>query len=142
MPLISVDPNRFRLIHDAGSARPEGVLLGCRCEGCGVVVFGSATFCQHCTSDRLKPVELSREGALYSYTIVRAPPAGWPGPVPYILGQILLPEGPQVLAEVIDCDPEDLAVGMPVELAVHLVTEADSDTTRAVYKWRPTSTTS
>ena len=78
-------------------------------------MFGPATFCQSCTSDRLEPIELNRHGTLYSYTLVRVPPAGWPGPVPYILGQVELPEGPQVLAEVVDTPVEDLAIGMEVE---------------------------
>jgi hypothetical protein len=69
----------------------------------------------------LEPVELSKHGALYSYTIVRVPPAGWPGPVPYILGQVELPEGPQVLAEVVNCLEADLRIGMAVELALQIV---------------------
>ncbi len=60
--------------------------------------------------------------------------------MPYILGQIALPEGPQVMAEVIDCDHTALAVDMSVELAIQLVTLEGSETVKAVYKWRPSST--
>ncbi len=134
---VSVDPNRLRLTNAEGT---EGVLLGFCCQECGVSVFGPAVFCQQCTSERLEAVELSRHGTLYSYTIVRVSPAGWPGPVPYILGQIALPEGPQVMAEVIDCDHTALAVDMPVELAIQLVTSEGPETVTAVYKWRPSST--
>ncbi len=100
---VSVDTRRLKLTNDEGT---EGVLLGFRCLDCGIHVFGPATFCQGCSSSNLSPVELGKEGILYSYTIVRVPPQGWPGDVPYVLGQIELGEGPQVLAEVIDC-PED-----------------------------------
>lgn len=131
---VSVDPDRLRLTNVAGT---EGVLLGCRCRDCEVYVFGPADFCPQCTSDRLEAVDFSRQGTLYSYTVVRVPPAGWPGPMPYILGQVTLSEGPQVLAEIIGCHETALAIGMPVELAIQLAVDRDSNTTRAVYKWRP-----
>jgi len=87
-------------------------------------------------------VDLSREGTLFSYTIVRVPPAGWPGPVPYVLGEVELPEGPHVLAEVIDCAEEDLKIGLPVTLALESVAGPDGGAAKVVYKWRPGSPTS
>ena len=130
---VSVDPNRLRLTNDAGT---EGVLLGVRCRQCGIYLFGSATFCQACSADDLKPTDLSRRGTLYSYTVVRVPPAGWPGPVPYILGEVALPEGPHVLAEVIDCQESALKIGVQVELALQAVLDKDSTESPVVYKWR------
>ena len=135
--LLSIDPARLKLTNDEGT---QGVLVGTRCRECQVYVFGPAIFCQACTCSDLEPVELSQQGTLYSYTIVRVPPSGWPGPVPYFLGQVELPEGPQVLAEIIGCQEEDLKIGMAVELAlqsVALETGKDSGTAKAVYKWRP-----
>ena len=117
------------------------MLLGTRCRDCQVCVFGPAVFCQACTSSNLEPVELSQEGILYSYTIVRVPPSGWPGPVPYILGQVDLPEGPQVLAEIIGCQEADLKIGMEVELALQSISVEDGGTAKAVYKWRPVMST-
>ena len=100
----SIDPQRLKLSDDGRS----GALVGFQCLDCGVRVFGPATFCQSCTSDNLSPVEFGAEGTLFSYTVVRVPPAGWTGPVPYVLGEVELPEGPHVLAEVVDgkCHPE------------------------------------
>ena len=131
----SVDPRRLRITDDAGT---EGTLVGFRCRECGISVFGPATFCQSCTSFDLDEVDLGREGSLFSYTIVRIPPAGWPGPVPYVLGQVELPAGPQVLAEVIDCDHSDLTIGMPVELVIQAVPSQGGGDDKLVYKWRPT----
>ena len=130
----SVDPNCLKLTNPEGT---QGVLVGCRCRDCGISVFGPATFCQGCTSSDLEPVELSKRGILYSYTTVRVPPAGWPGPVPYVLGQVELPEGPQVLAELVDCPESDLKIGLEVELTLHSVQPAEGDTKLVVYKWRP-----
>ena len=133
---ISVDERCLRLTDDDGQV---GVLLGMRCTRCGIVVFGPATFCQSCSSKELEGIDLSKSGVLYSYTIVRVPPAGWPGPVPYVLGEVELPEGPHVLSEVIDCDHRDVTVGMPVVLTLQLVSmDGVDDSERVVYKWRPT----
>lgn len=129
----SVDPKRLKLTNEAGT---EGVLLGLRCGECGVTVFGPGTFCQSCTSDNLEAIEFGQRGTLYSYTVVRVPPAGWPGPVPYILGQVELSDGPQVLAEVVDCKEEDLDIGMPVLLALRTVGGEGTDADLVVYKWR------
>ena len=131
---VSVDPGRLRLTDPAGAA---GILLGMRCPSCDIYLFGPAVFCQSCTAADLESVELSRHGILYSYTIVRVPPAGWPGPVPYILGEVKLPEGPHILAEVIDCPQDQLAIGQAVELALQPVADDDAGPTRIVYKWRP-----
>ncbi len=132
---LSVDERCLRLNADDGSA---GTLLGMRCVECGVTVFGPATFCQSCSSPRLEQIDLATEGTLYSYTIVRVPPSGWPGPVPYVLGEVELPEGPHVLAEVIDCAHDALRVGMPMTLALRPVAMPEvPDSERVVYKWRP-----
>ena len=130
----SVDPRRLKITNDEGT---EGTLIGFRCNDCGVTVFGPATFCQSCTSFDVEPVDLGGSGTLYSYTIVRIPPAGWPGDVPYILGQVELPSGPQVLAEVIDCEQSDLSIGIPVELAIRAVAPEGGGAEKLVYKWRP-----
>ena len=131
---IPVDPHRLRLTDPEGT---EGVLLGMRCRDCGIYLFGAALFCQACSASNLEAVELSRRGSLYSYTTVHVPPAGWPGPVPYLLGEVELPEGPHVLAEIVNCAETDLHVGLPVELALQQVQSGESGPGRVVYKWRP-----
>jgi len=131
---VSVDPLRLRLDDESGST---GRLMGQRCRRCQVCVFGPAVFCQACSSEDLESVQLGRQGTLYSFTVVRVPPAGWPGKVPYTLGEVELPEGPHVLAEIIDSEPDRLKLGMTLELALERVSVAESDRILAVYKWRP-----
>ena len=138
---VSVDPQRFRLTDESGESGGLGVLLGQRCRQCQVYVFGPAVFCQACSSGDLESVQLSRQGTLYSFTVVRVPPAGWPGQVPYTLGEVELLEGPHVLAEIIDSEPDRLKLGMSMELALERVSVAESNKglakVLAVYKWRP-----
>ncbi|MQF88750.1 MAG: Zn-ribbon domain-containing OB-fold protein [SAR202 cluster bacterium] len=131
---VSVDPNRLKITNNDASG---GTLVGFKCNECDTTVFGPAVFCQSCTSTDLEAVELGGKGILFSYTIVRIPPAGWPGDVPYVLGQVELPQGPQVLAEVIDCEHEDLKIGMAVEMVLKAVPAENGGPDKAVYKWRP-----
>ena len=129
----SIDPQRLKLSDDG----LHGVLLGCQCLDCGVRIFGPATFCQSCTSDNLSPVEFGAKGKLFSYTVVRVPPPGWPGAVPYVLGEVELSEGPHVLAEVVDADSSSLAVGLMMELVVAPVPGHPQGEDVRVYQWRP-----
>ena len=131
---ISIDPTRLRITSDNGSI---GTLIGFRCKECETSVFGPAVFCQSCTSRNLEPVDLGVQGILFSYTIVRIPPAGWPGDVPYALAQVELPQGPQVLAEIIGCEFDDLKIGMEVEMTIQSVPAGNGGPDKAVYKWRP-----
>ena len=133
---ISVSPTRLRLLDEEGT---DGVLLGTRCRQCGEHTFGEVVFCPGCTSSDLEPVEMSRQGKLYSYTIVRVPPSGWKGDVPYALGQVELPEGPQVVSEIVQCPFDQLKVGMVVELATVVGGEDTNGNEVVVYKWRPHS---
>mgnify|MGYP001185627526 CR=1 FL=1 len=135
---VSVDPNRLKITNDDASKGPlGGTLIGFRCQDCNTTVFGPAVFCQSCTSTDLEAVELGVEGVLFSYTIVRIPPAGWPGQVPYVLGQVELPQGPQVLAEVVDCEHDGLSIGMAVEMTLQVVPAENGGPDKAVYKWSP-----
>lgn len=132
VPVLS---KQLKLIGDG----TQGVLLGMVCKSCGTHFFGSPRFCLKCTSSDIERVELSKEGVLYSFTIVRAPPPGWQGSVPYILGSVKLPEGPQVCSEVVDCPEEALKIGMPMELTLRVGGKDKEENEIVVYKWRPTS---
>jgi len=131
---VSVDSQRLQLTNDDAST---GTLIGFKCNECEASVFGPAIFCQKCTSTNLVAVDLGDKGVLFSFTIVRIPPAGWPGDIPYVLGQVELPSGPQVLAEVIDCEHDDLKIGMAVEMVLKAVPAENGGPDKAVYKWRP-----
>jgi len=115
----------------------DGVLLGVKCQSCSEYVFGTPTFCPKCMSPDLKAVELSKRGILRTFTVIWAPPPGWQGPVPYILGAVELPEGPDILSEVVDCPRESVKIGMPMELTLRVGGKDKEDNEIMVYKWRP-----
>jgi len=115
----------------------QGVLLGSQCTECRQVFFGAPTFCIRCTSSSLKPVELSKEGKLFTFTVVHQAPPGWQGQVPYVLGSVQLPEGPRITSEIIDCPPEKVKIGMPLELTFRVGGKMQDGTEIVVFKWRP-----
>jgi len=127
--------NGLKLLGDGS----QGVLVGRHCRHCGEYVFASPAFCPNCTSNELEEVELCREGILRSYTVIYAPPPGWQGDVPYILGSVQLPEGPEIITEVIDCPQERIRVGMKMELALRVGGRDQDNNEIMVYKWRPAS---
>ena len=132
---VSVAPSRLRLIGDG----TEGVLLGTRCQECGLHIFGDSMFCPRCTSAELEAVDLSGHGTLYSYTVIHVPPPGWKGPVPYVLGSVKLPEGPQVTSEVIDVDPHSIQVDSPMTMVLQAGDTDDEGREIMVYKWEATN---
>lgn len=117
----------------------QGVLLGSQCNECGTYFFGAPQFCMRCTSDNLKTVELSKEGKLYTYTVVRQAPPGWQGPVPYTLGSVALPEGPHITSEIVDCPEDRVEIEMPLEVVFRVGGKMADGTEIVVFKWRPKS---
>jgi len=130
---VPVMGSRLKLFGDG----TDGVLVGRRCRDCGEHFFGAPRFCLKCTSAELEPVELSKEGTLHSFTVVRQAPPGWPGTVPYILGSVRLPEGPRIAAEVVDCPEVAVKVGMLVTLTLRVAARDKEGNEVVVYKWRP-----
>ena len=54
-----------------------GVLIGSKCRSCGQILFPPDSFCIKCFKEDMAPVNLSREGTLYSYSISYAPTANF-----------------------------------------------------------------
>ena len=129
--IVSVDPTRFKLNPDNTN---DFRLTGFHCCACDIFVFGAATNCQKCTDGNVIPVDFSGDGVLYSYTLIKVPPAGWTGTTPYVLAEGELLEGPHVLAELVDTNPEELFIGMP--LKVSYAVDESAKQAVAVYKWK------
>lgn len=133
-PRISASPSKLKLLDQAGT---RGALLGSRCLKCGSHTFGTVPSCQSCYSTEVKSVELGSEGTLYSYTVVRTPPPGWDGEVPYLLGQVELPQGPHVVSQVVDCPPAHVHIGMKMLLHLDEVGSSNNQDIMVIFKWRP-----
>lgn len=67
--------------------------------------------------------EASGYGTVYSWTVTRSP---WPGHeqrAPYICAYVELDEGVRFLCNLVDCDEDEIQIGMPVEVRWDQLTE-------------------
>ena len=95
----------------------DGVLRLLRCGACGLYVHPPSSRCPRCLSADLAPEAVSGRATLFSYTINHQPWA--PGaPVPYVVGLVELVEQPglRMTTNIVDCAPEDLRIGMALEV--------------------------
>jgi uncharacterized OB-fold protein len=93
-------------------------LLASRCTNCGNVLFPRADACTYCATEDPEPIELSRDGTLWAWTAVTAPPPGYRGEVPFGVGVVELPEGVRVIARLTESDPSALTAGQQMGLRV------------------------
>ena len=100
----------------------RGELLFQRCGACGRPNFDPALLCRHCGSRDLTWEQSAGNGTVYSWTVVWRPQQ--PSfVVPYAPAIVDIDEGYQMLANVVGCDVEDLAVGMRVAVEFHPVSD-------------------
>src|ERR1051326_2387984 len=73
--------------------------------------------CPYCFSGSFEWERASGQGTVYSFTIIYRPPSpGFQNKVPYVLALIDLFEGVRMMTNVIECEPGDVEIGMPVEV--------------------------
>lgn len=98
-----------------GAGRGELVLQ--RCRDCGVVQHRPRGLCATCLSDDIEHFVASGRGSVYTYSVVRQNqmPA-FAKAVPYVVSYVQLEEGPQLLTNIVGCDPDDVAIGMAVKV--------------------------
>jgi len=111
-------------------------LIGGKCASCEAIFFPKQPICPRCTDRQIGETRLSRRGRLYTYTEVHQAPPDYEGPVPYLIGRVVLPEGVFVLAQ-LKARKEDLRINLEMEL---LVERADPEQTGGPpisYKFRP-----
>lgn len=115
-------------------------LIGSQCQSCGEVFFPKreGLLCSNCQSGDLKEIILSRRGKIYSNTIVmQRPPVYYQGEVPYALGFVELPEGIRIETLFTGCSPDDLHIGMDVEMVIDKLSDDEQGNEVVTYKFRP-----
>lgn len=105
-------------------------LLGARCEACGALRFPALAVCAACQHEGASEVALPDEGAVFTYTIVHAPPPGYAGEVPYALGVVELDGGLRVAATLLAADLGALRIGAPARLELFDLAGPDGEALR------------
>ncbi len=94
-------------------------LGGSKCATCGTVSFPPRVVCPTCTHHRqsigkMAPFQLSGEGEVESFTVVHEAAEGFEMQVPYVLALVRTPEGPVLTGQIVDVEPGEVAIGLPV----------------------------
>jgi len=95
-----------------------------KCRDCGAHQHYPRGVCSHCLSSALDWVDASGDATVYSFSVnYRAPHPGFKDQTPFVLAIVELAEGPRMMTNIVDCDPETVTIGMPVTVAFDDVTE-------------------
>jgi len=107
---------------DPGSAEywarcSTGELCVQRCDDCGHLQHYPRILCTQCRSGELALVAASGNGRVRSFTVIRrAVSAAFEADVPYVVALIELQEGPTMMANVVNCDAQSVAIGLAVKV--------------------------
>jgi len=96
-----------------------------KCLNCSRYRFEPSFICPWCMSLNTEWVKVSGKGSVYSFVVYRQPsePA-FADMVPYVVALIELEGiGVRMISNIIDCQPEEVKIGMKVEVVFDDVTE-------------------
>ncbi len=96
----------------------EGRITSTKCKDCGCLPWPPKSICPECKSSNLEWVDLPEPRRVFAYTVgVYGMPPQFP--LPLILAVIKCGEnGVRLISRIVDTKPEDIKVGMEVELNV------------------------
>jgi uncharacterized protein len=94
----------------------DGSLRFLGCESCHYLIHPPVSFCPECGGRAVTPTAVSGRATLYSFTVNHQP---WDGSgAPYVVGIVEFDEqaGLRFLTNIVDIDPDDVRIGMRVEV--------------------------
>ena len=103
----------------------KGKLLGLKCHKCGKVTCPPKIACQECGSTDMEVVQLKGSGKVVTFTVSYVPAEGRDAEVPYTVVMVQLDEGPWLMGNLTDVDPNKVKVdliGKPVQLGMRMKT--------------------
>ena len=71
----------------------------------------------------MRSYQLSGKGEVITYTIIHVGPENFEEQVPYPVAIIKMDEGPQVTGQIVDCDLNEVKIGMRVETTFRRIQE-------------------
>jgi uncharacterized OB-fold protein len=101
----------------------RGKLLGLKCNDCGTYTCPPKMACQGCGSTNLEVVELKGKGKVVTFTVSYVPAEGRDAEVPYTVVMVELEEGPWLLGNLTDIDPNRVntdLIGKQVQLGTRM----------------------
>jgi uncharacterized OB-fold protein len=95
-----------------------------RCGSCGALRYYPRALCPSCLSERTEWVRSTGRGTVYTFTVTHQNQApGFRDTLPYVLAYVELEEGVRMLTNIVGCAPDEVRIGMPVEIVFDDATE-------------------
>lgn len=91
---------------DYHKALMKNRLLGLKCNQCSTITCPPQMSCRNCVSYDLEAVQLSGKGEIKTYTKIVVAPEGRESEAPYLIVMVELEEGPWIMGNFTDMDPE------------------------------------
>lgn len=91
-------------------------LEAAKCKSCGKIFFPPRLVCSKCKSRDFEAVRLNEKGKIITFTTIRVAPDQFNTQVPYSVAIVELADGVRITTQVVDCKPEDMAIGKSVKL--------------------------
>jgi uncharacterized protein len=124
-PVMSLDTAFFWEGTAAGELRIQ------RCPDCGTLRHPPGPMCPSCGGGKTDHVVASGRGEVFSFVVHHHPAV--PGrAAPFVVALVELEEGVRMLGELVDVDPEQVRIGMPVRAALRKIDEE-----LTLPDWRP-----
>ena len=94
----------------------EGEVRLQRCRDCERYQYYPRPICSHCWSENVEWQTVNADGTVYSYTVPGfAPHPSFKDSLPYVVALVDLDVGVRVMTTIVECQPESVRIGMPVE---------------------------
>ena len=94
-----------------------------KCRDCGDLRFHPRAQCTSCLSSRTEWIRCKGTGKIYTFTVTNQNQAsGFRDSLPYVMAWVEVDEGLKMLTNIVDCPPEQVKIGMPVEAVFDDVT--------------------
>lgn len=111
LPLLTLDNEFFWKSGEDGTLRLQ------ECGDCNALIHPPAPVCRYCCSHNMGVRAVSGRGTLAGFTVNHR--FSLPDlPAPYVVAQVAIAEDPRVrlTTNIVECDPDQLQLGQPVEV--------------------------
>ncbi len=105
-------------------ATKEHRLVIQECRDCEAKIFYPRKYCPECWSSNLGWSEACGRAKVSTFAIMRGmvEPKFWDD-LPYVLAMVDLEEGIRMMTRIVECDPEEVEIGMDVEVVFEDITD-------------------
>jgi uncharacterized OB-fold protein len=121
---VRLIPGTTELTAPFWKAAATGSLAARRCTDCGTLQHPPMPRCAACHGESLAWVTLPPEATVYAYTVVHHPAHfALTDKVPYIVAMLETADGLKLVTDIVECAPEDVRIGMSVQLRFEQVAD-------------------